>query len=351
MKTYQIACLPGDGIGPEIVAATKQVLAAVTPAFGLTLNFSDYAFGGAGIDHYGDPYAPEVREAVLAADAVFLGSVGGPKWDDAPVRPEQGLLAMRKSLDVFANVRPLKVSGALLAHSPIRKEVIDGTDLVIVRELSSGAYFGEPRHLNEEDALDSITYSRDEIERVVRYAFEMARTRRKQLTSVDKANVLATSKLWRKVVSEIAADYPDVTLEHQLVDSMAMHLVTQPGKYDVIVTENLFGDILSDEASVLGGSLGVLASASFNAEGPYLYEPAHGSAPDIAGKGIANPIATILSAAMMLRYSFQAHECAQAIEDGVAQMIDENRLTGDLNRDNPLSTQAFTDQLIEKIER
>lgn len=349
MKTYRITCLPGDGIGPEIVDSAKAVLDAVAKRFGFALDIRDYAFGGAGIDHYGHPFAPEVQAAVKDCDAVFLGSVGGPKWDDAPVRPEAGLLAMRKALDVFANVRPLKVSGALLKHSPIKSEIVDGTDLVIVRELSGGAYFGEPRRLEEAEALDSITYTRAEIERVVRYAFEMARARRKKLTSVDKANVIATSKLWRKVVNDIAADYPDVTLEHMLVDAMAMTLVTKPTAYDVIVTENLFGDILSDEASVLGGSLGVLASASFNAEGPYLYEPAHGSAPDIAGKGIANPIATILSAAMMLRHSFGETQAAQAIEDAVEKMMQANRLTVDLNKADPLSTADFTAELIGQL--
>lgn len=346
MKTYRITCLPGDGIGPEIVESAKAVLAAVEKRFDFTLEWRDFAFGGAGIDHYGDPFAPEVQAAVKDCDAVFLGSVGGPTWDNAPVRPEAGLLALRKALDVFANVRPLKVSGALLKHSPLKPDIADGTDLVIVRELSAGAYFGEPRRLSDDEALDSITYSRAEIERVVRYAFEMARARRKKLTSVDKANVIATSKLWRKVVDEIAADYPDVALEHVLVDAMAMYLITRPAAFDVIVTENLFGDILSDEASVLGGSLGVLPSASFNAKGPYLYEPAHGSAPDIAGLGIANPIATILSAAMMLRHSFGEEAAAQAVEKAVADMVGRNRLTADLNKDNPLSTQAFTQELL-----
>lgn len=349
MKTYRITCLSGDGIGPEIVDSAKQVLAVVAPKFGFALEITDYAFGGAGIDKYGEPYAAEVREAVLNCDAVFLGSVGGPKWDNAAVRPEQGLLALRKSLDVFANVRPLKVSGALLQHSPIKESIIDGTDLVIVRELSGGAYFGEPRQLNETDALDSITYDNHQIDRVVRYAFEMAKKRTGKLVSVDKANVLATSKLWRKRVEAIAAEYPDVQVSHEYVDAMAMHLVTRPTAFDVIVTENLFGDILSDEASVLGGSLGVLASASFNANGPYLYEPAHGSAPDIAGKGIANPIATILSAAMMLRYSFGEVAAADAIEQAVATMMAENRLTGDLNKENPLTTQSFTDGLLELL--
>lgn len=349
-KTYQITCLPGDGIGPEIVGATRQVLDVIARKFNLDLQWTEYAFGGAGIDSYGDPFAPEVVAAVTHCDAVFLGSVGGSKWDNALKRPEQGLLALRKCLDVFANIRPLKVSGALLTHSPIKTEIINGTDLVIVRELSGGAYFGEPRELHADHALDSMTYDVATIDRVVHYAFKVAQTRSKKLVSVDKANVLATSKLWRKRVVEIAKSYPDVAVSHEYVDAMAMHLVTHPRDFDVIVTENLFGDILSDEASVLGGSLGVLASASFNSKGPFLYEPAHGSAPDIAGKGIANPIATILSGAMMLRHSFAAEAAASSIEMAVAKMMNENRLTGDLNRENPLSTQAFTEQLIAEIE-
>ena len=349
MKTYKITCLAGDGIGPEIVNSAKAVLALISQKHGFNLEITDYAFGGAGIDKYGEPYAAEVKEAVLKADAVFLGSVGGPKWDNAKVRPEAGLLALRKSLDVFANLRPLKVSGALLKHSPIKEEIINGTDLVIVRELSAGAYFGEPRRLGESDALDSITYNQNEIDRVVNYAFKLAQKRRKKLCSVDKANVLATSKLWRKRVNELAKNYPDVALSHEYVDAMAMHLVSRPKDFDVIITENLFGDILSDEASVLGGSLGVLASASFNENGPFLYEPAHGSAPDIAGKDIANPIATILSAAMMLRYSFNEDKAAQEIEDAVAKMIDSNLLTSDLNKDNPLKTSQFTAKILELL--
>lgn len=350
-KTGHIICLPGDGIGPEIIAAGKAVLSTVAAQFNLAFSFSDYAFGGAGIEKYGEPYAAQVRKALSGCDAVLLGAVGGPQWDDANIRPEQGLLALRRSLDLFANIRPLTVSGALLDHSPVKPAIIDGSDFVIVRELSGGAYFGEPRVLREDHALDSITYDIATIDRVVHYAFNMAQARRKRLVSVDKANVLATSKLWRKRVTALAAEYPDVQLRHEYVDAMAMHLLTRPRDFDVIVTTNLFGDILSDEASVLGGSLGILASASFNAEGPYLYEPAHGSAPDIAGCGIANPIATILSCALMLRYSFAAEEAAHCIENAVTQMIAENRLTQDLNREHPLTTAVFTEQLIAIIEK
>ncbi|WP_072575685.1 3-isopropylmalate dehydrogenase [Suttonella ornithocola] len=350
MRSYLMVCLEGDGIGPEIIESAKMVLAVVSYQYDFFVEIRDYPFGGAGIDEYGEPFADEVREAVLNADAVLLGSVGGPKWDNAAVRPEAGLLALRKALDVFANVRPLKVSGALLQHSPIKKDIIDGTDLVIVRELSGGAYFGEPRVLNEDDALDSITYTNAQIDRVLRYAFELAEKRRGRLVSVDKANVLASSKLWRARVEKMAAAYPKVNVRHEYVDAMAMHLVTRPRDFDVIVTENLFGDILSDEASVLGGSLGVLPSASFNAKGPYLYEPAHGSAPDIAGKGIANPIATILSLAMMLRHSFNETAAAEAIETAIDEMMQENRLTGDLNKENPLTTAEFTEALLEKLQ-
>lgn len=350
-KAYEIVCLPGDGIGPEIVASAKAVLTTVAEKFGFTLHFKDYAFGGAGIDFYGTPYADEVCEAVINAQAVFLGSVGGPKWDNAKVRPEAGLLAMRKSLDVFANVRPLKVSGALLKHSPIKSDIIDGADLVIVRELSSGAYFGTPRKFSEKEALDTIYYAREEIDRVLEYAFKLALKRRKHLTSVDKANVLASSRLWRERVIEMAKRYPEVELRHEYVDAMAMHLVTQPKHFDVIVTENLFGDVLSDEASVLGGSLGVLPSASFNQNGPFLYEPAHGSAPDIAGQNKANPIATILSAAMMLRFSFSEDSAANFIEEKVQDLIDNNQLTADLNKENPLSTTEVTDILINNIQK
>ena len=349
MQQYNIVCLAGDGIGPEIVASAKQVLAAVQTRFDFAIAWQDFAFGGAGIDVYGEPFAAPVQAAIKDCDAVFLGSVGGPKWDNAAQRPEQGLLALRKALDVFANVRPLKVSGALLQHSPIKPEIVDGTDLMIVREVSGGAYFGEPRHLGEQEALDSITYTVVQIDRVLHYAFRVAQTRRKKLVSVDKANVLASSKLWRQRVQIVAADYPEVQVSHEYVDAMAMHLVTRPADFDVIVTENLFGDILSDEASVLGGSLGVLASASFNAQGPYLYEPAHGSAPDIAGKGIANPIATILSAAMMLHHSLGQSAAAEAIEAAVENMMQSNRLTGDLNKTNPLSTAEFTAELIRHL--
>ncbi|MDO5695645.1 MAG: 3-isopropylmalate dehydrogenase [Eubacteriales bacterium] len=344
-----ILCLPGDGIGPEIMKSALAVLAAAAPMYGFVYELREEAFGGAGIDRHGHPFADCVKEAMGRADAVLLGAIGGPKWDDASVRPEQGLLAMRKFLGVYANVRPLKVHPNLAYLSPLKEDIVSGTDLVIVRELTGGAYFGEPRELLEDFARDSITYSRAEIERIARYAFETAMKRDRRVTSVDKANVLASSKLWRSVVCEVAKEYPAVTLEHMYVDAMAMALVTNPKRYDVIVTENLFGDILSDEASVLGGSLGLLSSGSFGADGPALYEPAHGSAPDIAGQNIANPIAMIYSLTMMLRYSFGATAMADAIDKAVDDTLRSGAMTKDLNPDEWLSATDWTQRVIDAL--
>lgn len=344
----KILCLKGDGIGPEIVDSALYVLEKIAPKYDFKYELDFEYFGGAAIDEYGLPFPKELKEKINTANAIFLGSIGGPKWDNCKVRPENGLLELRKYLELFANVRPLYVNDKLSFLSPIKEEIVKGTDLVIIRELTGGAYFGEPRMLEEKNALDSIVYSYEEIERVVRYAFEIARGRRKKITSVDKANVLATSKLWRKVVDEIAHEYDDVEVEHMYVDAMAMRLITNPSKYDVIVTENLFGDILSDEASVIGGSLGLLASASFG-KGISLYEPAHGSAPDIAGQNIVNPIATILSLAMMLRHSFGQEEMAKEIEDKINQVLEEGFFTKDLSKENYLSTTEWTQKLIEKI--
>lgn len=345
----RIVCLPGDGIGPEIMESAIRILEATAPKYGFEYTLEEEAFGGAGIDAYGHPFDNQVRDKLMQADAVLMGAIGGPKWDDAPVRPEQGLLAMRKFLNVYANVRPLLVNDNLAYLSPLKEDIVKGTDLVIVRELTGGAYFGEPRELKDDFARDSITYTDREIERIVRYAFEMAKLRRKKVTSVDKANVLASSKLWRRVVLEVAKEYPDVELEHMYVDAMAMALVTNPSSYDVIVTENLFGDILSDEASVLGGSLGLLTSGSFSDEGPALYEPAHGSAPDIAGENIANPIAMIYSLTMMLRYSFGETEMADAIDRAVDETLNAGQMTKDLNHENYLTTSAWTDAVIARL--
>jgi 3-isopropylmalate dehydrogenase len=326
-----IVVLPGDGIGPEVAAAGVAVLTAIADRFEHAFTFTEHAIGGDAIDRFGDPLPPATREALLAADAILLGAVGGPKWSDpnAAVRPEQGLLAMRKLLGVFANVRPLKLHPRTAALSPLKPERTQGVDLVFIRELTGGIYFGAKTR-SETDATDECRYSVAEIERVVRHAFDLARTRRCKVTSVDKANVLETSRLWRSVTTRVAADYPDVSLEHQLVDSMAMHLLTRPADYDVIVTENMFGDILTDEASVLAGSLGLSPSASLGGPGAGVYEPIHGSAPDIAGQALANPLGTILSTAMLLRHSLGLAAEAAVVEAAVDHVLAHANLTRDL---------------------
>ena len=311
----EITLLPGDGIGPEVLAASKKILAAVGEIFDHAFVMQEYLIGGCAIDARGTALPEDSLAACLAADAVLLGAVGGPKWDDplAKVRPEQGLLGLRKALGLFANLRPVKPHPALLDASPLRPELLQEVDLLVVRELTGGIYFGEPRHrieLNgEEQAVDTMTYTESEVHRVAHLAFQLARERSSRVTSVDKANVLECSRLWRQTVTAVAAEYPDVELELLLVDAAAMHLLTRPGSFDVILTANLFGDILTDEASVLSGSMGNLASASIGEARNRLnmprgvYEPIHGSAPDIAGQGIANPIGMIMSAAMLLRHS------------------------------------------------
>ena len=312
-----IVVLPGDGIGPEIVAATLPVLHAVADRYGHRFTFSEHDIGGIAIDRHGEPLPAATLEAARGADAILLGAVGGPKWSDpnAKLRPEQGLLAIRKALGLFANLRPVKPHAAALDASPIKAELLRGVDIVVVRELTGGIYFGDKTR-SATEASDLCRYSVEEIERVVRGAATLARSRRGHLTSVDKANVLETSRLWRDVATRVVGEeFPDVTLEHQLVDSMAMHLLSRPRAYDVIVTENMFGDILTDEASMLAGSLGLRASASLGAGKVGIYEPIHGSAPDIAGKGIANPYATILSAALLLRHSLGLEEEAAAVEE------------------------------------
>lgn len=345
----KIVCLPGDGIGPEIMESALAVLEKLAQRFGFLYETDIRPFGGAAIDLYGEPFTAEVRQAVLQADAVLLGAIGGPQWDQCERRPEQGLLALRKSLAVYANVRPLRVADSLTYLSPLKTDIVRGTDLVIVRELTGGAYFGEGRYLRDDEALDTMPYSRQEIERILRFAFETARLRRGLVTSVDKANVLATSKLWRRIAEEVAVDYPDVRLEHRYVDAMAMELVTRPSRFDVIVTENLFGDILSDEASVLGGSLGLLASASFGDGKAALYEPAHGSAPDIAGTDTANPIAMILSVAMMLRSSFGRADMAEVVERAVDTVLNKGQMTRDLAPQHFLPTSRWTEELLKHI--
>ena len=348
-----ITLLPGDGIGPEVVAAGRAVLETVAQKAGHQFTFEEHLIGGCAIDAQGAPLSDAALRACQASQAVLLGAVGGPKWDDpnASVRPEQGLLALRKGLAAFANLRPVKAYPALVAASPLKPEKLAGVDMLVVRELTGGLYFGQPKGRMTVDGrrrgVDTMEYFDDEIRRVVKVAFDLARGRRKKLTSVDKANVLDSSRLWRQVANEVAADYPDVQLDHMLVDTAAMRLVTWPAGFDVIVTENTFGDILTDEAAVLGGSMGVLPSASLGSGGPGLYEPIHGSAPDIAGKGIANPIGTILSVALLLRYSLHLENEASQIEAAVEAVIASGQFTPDLG--GSLSTRQATDAILAKL--
>ena len=344
--TKKIVALAGDGIGPEIMEAGLEVLASIAEKTGFYFEIDRQPFGGEGIDATGHPLPDETLKAARESDAILLAAIGSPQYDDAPVRPEQGLLALRKELNLYANIRPVKIFDSLKHLSPLKSERITGVDFVVVRELTGGIYFGD-HILEEKKARDINDYSYEEVERIIRMAFEIARSRRKILTSIDKQNVLATSKLWRKVSEEVAKDFPDVTLEHQLVDSAAMLMITNPSKFDVIVTENLFGDILSDESSVLSGTLGVMPSASHSEDGPSLYEPIHGSAPDIAGQGIANPISMILSVAMMLRYSFERYEDAERIERAVEQTLAAGILTRDLGGE--ASTKEMTEAIIERL--
>lgn len=335
-----IVCIPGDGIGPEIVAEAKKVLEKVAERFGHKMCFEDILMGGASIDACGVPLTDEAVETARKADAVLMGSIGGDTtkspWYKLPpnLRPEAGLLAIRKALNLFANLRPAVLYEELAAACPLKEEISKaGFDMMIMRELTGGLYFGERRTVTENGvrkAVDTLTYDEKEIRRIAVKAFDIARKRRGKVTSVDKANVLDSSRLWRAVVEEVAADYPDVRLEHMLVDNCAMQLVKNPAQFDVILTENMFGDILSDEASMVTGSIGMLASASLNDSKFGLYEPSHGSAPDIAGLDIANPIATVLSAAMMLRYSFDLDREADAVEAAVRKVLQEGYRTGDI---------------------
>jgi len=332
----RIAVLPGDGIGKEVVKGAIEILQAVGERFGHQFDFQFGKIGGEAIDAVGNPLPDETIVLCKQSDAVLLGAVGGPKWESQPVhlRPERGLLKIRKELNLYANLRPTTYYASLVDSSPLRKEVIEDVDMLMVRELTGGLYFGKPseRTVNngEEAVVDTLFYKKDEMYRVINLAFQLAEERDGKVTSVDKANVLESSRMWREVAEEVAKDYPNVTLEHMLVDNAAMQLVRRPKHFDVVVTENLFGDILSDEASVLTGSLGMLPSASLSENGPYLYEPIHGSAPDIEGKNMANPIATILSVAMMLRLSFGMKEEANAIENAVNQVLDMGYRTKDI---------------------
>ncbi len=358
-----IALLPGDGIGPEVVAAAREVLDAVGERFGHELHFEEALIGGAAIDAAGVPLPDDTLVTCRAADAVLLGAVGGPRWDSptARVRPEQGLLAIRRALGLYANLRPVRPHPALAAASPLRAELLADVDLIVVRELIGGIYFGEKsveRVDGGERATDVCTYTTAEIERVTRVAGELARSRRGHVTSVDKANVLETSRLWRRVVTRVMRDeYPDVRVDHALVDSCAMQLVRQPAAFDVILTENLFGDILTDEAAVLAGSIGLLPSASLggtasaNGTRPGLYEPIHGSAPDIAGTGKANPIGAILSAALLLRHSLGLDEAARAIERAVRLTIEDGVRSADLapGPDGHVTTAQLTTRVVAHL--
>jgi 3-isopropylmalate dehydrogenase len=348
----KIVLLPGDGIGPEVVGEGVRVLQAITRKYGHAFEYETHLMGGCSIDAHGSSLTDETLQACQQSNAVLLGAVGGPKWDDpaAKDRPERGLLALRKGLQVFANLRPVKVHPALVAASPLKPEKLLGVDIIVVRELTGGLYFGAKRRAvvdGHDTAIDTLEYHDYEVERVVQLAFQLAATRRKKVTSVDKANVLESSRLWRQVAARLGQQHGDFTLEHMLVDTAAMRLVTNPAAFDVLVTENMFGDILTDEASVLAGSMGLLPSASLGSSGPGLYEPIHGSAPDIAGRGIANPIGTILSAALLLRYSLQLEEEAQAIEQAVDAAITAGCRTADLG--GTLRTTAMTDEILKRL--
>lgn len=344
-----IVVLPGDGIGPEVTASARQVMEAAGQRYNVTFDWQERDFGGAAIDRTGNPFPDETREACLSADAILLGAIGGPQWDDveAGIRPEAGLLALRSALDAYANLRPVQVSDALAHLSVLPADRVGGTDLLVVRELTGGIYFGEPRRYSSEEAFDTMRYSAGEIDRIARIAFEQARSRRGRVTSVDKANVLASSRLWRECVSALHAEsYPDVDLDHMYVDNAAMQVVRDPQAFDVVLTANLFGDILSDLASTLAGSLGVLPSASLGGVTP-LFEPVHGSAPDIAGREEANPVAAILSGAMLMDDIGQSI-VAELIRQAVDDTLSMDTMTSDLSP-NGVSTSAFTDHVCDVI--
>ncbi|HLC41402.1 MAG TPA: 3-isopropylmalate dehydrogenase [Methylomirabilota bacterium] len=354
MATYKIAVLGGDGIGPEVISEAVKVLKVVAKKAGVGFEFENGLVGGAAIDGTGSPLPDSTLKLCQKSHAVLFGAVGGPKWDNAPndKRPERGLLGLRKALDVYANLRPAKCFPMLVDASPLKRSVVEGTDILVVRELTGGLYFGEPKKIEPTAtgmrAVDTMSYTTEEIERVAHVAFQVARQRQKRLTSVDKQNVLVTSQLWRQVITEVWKGYPDVALQHLLVDNAAMQLVTRPRDFDVIVTENTFGDILSDEAAVLTGSMGMLPSASLGGA-TALYEPVHGTAPDIAGEGIANPIAAILSGAMMLRHSFRMPDAAERLEHAVVRVLEKGYRTKDLYREG--TTLVGTSQMGDLIAR
>lgn len=334
--THNVAVFAGDGIGPEVMAEAVEVLKLVGPRFDLDFTFEPALAGGCSIDAHGQALTDSALRVAHAGDAVLLGAVGGPKWDDpkAQVRPEQAILGLRKELGLFANLRPVQVNRHLVHASTLKPEVLDGVDLMVVRELTGGVYYGRPSERRDgqagREAVDTIFYTEGEVERLLRVSFDLARKRRKKLTSVDKANIMATSRMWREVANEVARDYPDVEYEDVLVDAMSMHLIRRPGDFDVIAAENMFGDILTDEASMLAGSMGLLPSASLGAGSKGLFEPIHGTAPDIAGQDKANPLAMILSTALMLRLSFGAEEAAVTIENAVDQVLANGYRTPDI---------------------
>jgi len=350
---FKITLLPGDGIGPEVVAEAVRVLDVIAGKFNHSFNFTERLMGGCSIDQYGSSLTDETLAHCKSADAVLLGAVGGPKWDDpnAKERPERGLLALRKGLGVFANLRPVKVHPALIDASPLKPEKLKDVDILVVRELTGGLYFGQPKMRGMKDgkeyAVDTLEYYAYEIFRVMELAFKLARGRKKKVTSVDKANVLESSRLWRQIATKIGKENPDVELEHMLVDTASMRLITGPAWMDVVVTENMFGDILTDEASVLAGSMGMLPSASLSESSVGLYEPIHGSAPDIAGMGIANPVGTILSSAMLLRHSLKLEVEAASIEKAVDETITAGARTTDIG--GKLTTRQMTDEIIKRI--
>ena len=359
MTTHKIALLPGDGIGAEVTPEARRVLEVVGKAIGVSFEFEGGLVGGAAIDATGGPLPEASLRICRQADAILFGAVGGPKWDNLPqeARPERGLLRIRKELDLFANLRPAKCFPMLVDASPLKRSVVEGTDLMVIRELTGGLYFGEPRGREAlpgggERALNTMSYTTKEIERVVRAAFDVAMKRRKRLASVDKANVLIVSQLWRDTVNRVAKDYPQVAVEHVLVDNCAMALVHKPTHFDTLVTENTFGDILSDEAAILAGSMGMLPSASLGDTGG-LYEPVHGTAPDIAGKGVANPIAAILSAAMLLRYSLNRGADADRVEAAVLKVLEAGHRTADIRSagDRPVGTQQMGDLVTREVEK
>ena len=354
-----VLIMEGDGIGPEIIAQAKKVLLAVNAKDQLNLSFSEAWLGGNAYDSHGHPYPEATRDLALKADAILFGAVGGPQWDgkvERHLRPEQGLLDIRSHLDLFANLRPAITFEQLADASPLKPELVSGLDILIVRELTGGIYFGEPRGIRtlengERQGFNTDVYSESEIRRIAKVAFDAAQKRNKKVCSVDKANVLEVTVLWREVMEEVAKDYPDVELSHMYVDNAAMQLVVNPKQFDVIVTGNLFGDILSDEASMLTGSIGMLPSASLNESNKGFYEPSHGSAPDIAGQDIANPLATILSAAMMLRYSLSASDSADRIEKAVASVLDQGLRTADIYTDGmvKVGTDAMGDAVVAAL--